>query len=256
MPLEVRNVDFRAGRKSLLRDISAEFAAGRLSALAGPNGAGKTSLLHVLAGWLRPQCGEVLLDGVGVNDWGFARLALRRAVLTQHDELNVPFTVCEVIEMAALPFAAVSKRLAPLTGGLLRQFELEALRERVYLSLSGGERQRVRIARAVLQVLLSRSSSRYLLLDEPLNELDIVHRHRVMRYLRSLAAGGIGVVAVLHDLNAVRRYADDVCLLKDGRMTVAGKAAEVLTAAAVERVFEVAVGSFDTPIAPVFVVKD
>ena len=237
----------RRGRRALLRDVSVVFAAGRLAALVGGNGAGKTTLLQLLAGH-PPDAGAVLMNGEPVAGQNPGVVARRRAVLAQEDELNVPFTVREVVELAFSPFAGVAAtELARAADAVMQRLQIAHLARRIYLSLSGGEKQRTRIARVVLQVLCGCDSPRYLLLDEPLSALDVAWQHRIMGYLKELAARGYGVVAVIHDLNLARRYADDVCLLKGGRVAACGAAANVLNERNIREVFGVDVALIEAP---------
>ena len=253
MSLEARNVTFCISGQTLLKHVDMVFPAGKLTALCGANGAGKTILLNILAGWLQPSQGEVLINQVNLQQMDYKSLAQQRAVLTQQDQLNIAFTTAEVINMAALPFS--KQPVEDLVDDLLIQFDLVDLKERVYISLSGGERKRARIVRAILQILLCKTSAPYLLLDEPLNELDIRYRHRLMRYLCFLTESGVGVIAVLHNLNAIRRYSDEVCLLKEGQLLAHGETEATLTEECINQGFDVEVASFTTPIAPFFIVK-
>ena len=238
----------RRGERVLLRDVSVAFGAGRLTALVGGNGAGKTTLLQLLAGH-PPDAGVVLMNGVPVVGQDAGVVARRRAVLPQSDELNVPFSVREVVELAFSPFAGVvaAPELARAADEVMRRLDVAGLARRVYLSLSGGEKQRTRVARVVLQALCGRDGPRYLLLDEPMTALDVAWQHEVMRYLKELAACGYGVVAVVHDLNLARRYADDVCLLRHGRIAACGEAARVLDERNIREVFDVDVALIESP---------
>ena len=244
-------LSYRRGGYALLRDVSVSFRAGRLAALVGGNGVGKTTLLKLLAGH-PPDAGTVLLAGEPVVDKDPLALARRRGVLPQKDELNAPFTVREVVELAFSPFAGVvaASELTHNADQVMQCLEIAHFSERVYLSLSGGERQRTRIARVVLQVLPGRESPRFLLLDEPMNALDVAWQHTVMRYLQGLAAAGYGVVAVIHDLNLARRYADDVCLLQRGRVAAFGETAKILNEENIRAVFGVEVALVESPVSP------
>ncbi len=237
----------RRGR-TLLRDVSVAFDAGRLAALVGGNGAGKTTLLRLLAGH-PPDAGTVLMNGEALAGQDPGVVARRRAVLPQGDELNVPFTVREVVELAFSPFAGLvaATELTRAADEVMRRLQIADLSRRVYLSLSGGEKQRTRIARVALQALCGRDGPRYLLLDEPMTALDVAWQHEVMRYLAEFSACGYGVVAVIHDLNLARRYADDVCLLRRGQVVACGEAARVLSERNIREVFGVDVALIESP---------
>ena len=109
-------------------------------------------------------------------------------------------------------------------------------------TLSGGEQQRIHLARVLCQIRRSGGdNAHYLLLDEPTNNLDIAHQHDVMRLARAEAARGVGVLAVLHDLNLAALHADDVAVIKQGRVMAFGRPDDVLTERMVAECFATSV---------------
>lgn len=241
MTLESHSASYYAGGRCLSHEVSSCFQIGRFSVLAGKNGAGKTTLLRLLSGHLQPQTGTILINSRDLRSMNLLELAQCRAVLPQHDELNAIFTVHEIVDFALLPFAGLvtSAQIKKHRDDVFAELDLHHLQARIYTSLSGGERQRVRLARVILQAKLSHSEAGWLLLDEPLTSLDWGHQHKLLRYLRRLSAEGLGVLAILHDLNLVLQYADDVSLLQDGELVIAGRSKEVLDRDNIRNVFGV-----------------
>ncbi|QIB35560.1 heme ABC transporter ATP-binding protein [Ancylobacter pratisalsi] len=228
-------ITFRLGGRALLTDAGAAITPGRVSVLIGPNGAGKSTLLKVMAGELRPQSGHVLLDGADISTLPPARLAMLRAVVPQHAQIAFPFTVAEVVAIGA-----GSDRIgsAPVARAL-KEVELSGFEQRPYDRLSGGERQRVQLARALAQLDRGRSAG-YLLLDEPTASLDLAQQVLVVRLMRRLAAErGIGILAVLHDLNLAAMAADHITALKNGHVVACGTPKEILTDAAIGTLYGV-----------------
>lgn len=225
-----------AGRKMLLDGVDISVRPGRFTAILGPNGAGKSTLVSVLVGERRPESGTVSLDGRPMAHWRPLELARRRAVLLQNASLDFAFTVEEVVELGRLPFAGTDDRFddADALNEACRIAQVGAFRHRSYQTLSGGERQRVQFARAVAQIWQARDregdAARFLLLDEPTSALDLRHQHNVLAAARQMTSNGVGVLAVVHDLNLACAYADDVVLLRDGRVLAAGPAQDVMTA--------------------------
>lgn len=226
--------------KEILAPTSAAFSAGRVTAILGPNGAGKSTLLSILGGQRRPTAGQVSLDGRALADYTPAALAVRRALMPQESAVAFEFVAREVVALGRYPHRGqpaadedgiVSKAMA-LTG-------VDGLAGRVLNTLSGGEKARVHLARALVQLWHPRPdrSARWLLLDEPTAALDLAHQHASMRLLRSWAGQGVGVVAVLHDLNLALRYADDVLVLGGAAGLHAGTSRDVLQPSLVERVW-------------------
>lgn len=255
--LDVKNIAIDLGGVAILQDLSLRVSAGEVISVVGPNGAGKSTLFAAMSGALHPRHGAVELDGRALSTWPSERLARKRAVLPQHSELTFPFRVLEVVLLGRSPHAGYSNRENDLVIARLALLETGTLHlaDRVYTTLSGGERQRVQLARVLTQIEFcdlgksrSRSDSggcdgrdRFLLLDEPTSSLDPAHQHATLQTAVRAAERGIGVVAVLHDLNLAAMYSNRIVMLKEGRIVSQGTPAEVLTEALIEEVFELPV---------------
>jgi len=231
--LEARDITVTIDGSALLRRVSLAAPDGRVLVLIGPNGAGKSTLLRVLCGELLPSQGEVLLDGRPLRSYRAAELARRRAVVPQSSQLSFPFTALEVAMLGAtVPGFEVSTASAARSAlEALDAVGLSPLANRLYVHLSGGERQRVHIARALCQLAaptVRGSGARCLLLDEPTANLDLAHQTLVLEAARRQAQQGVGVVAVMHDLNLAAALADEVALLVRGEVVARGPAGEVL----------------------------
>lgn len=225
-------VSYAVGGALLLEGVTMALRPGEVVAVVGPNGAGKSTLLRLLAGDLRPGGGQVRLDGKPLGDYGAAELARRRAVLPQQSVLQFAFTVREVVQFGRYPRDDARERDEPAVRHALRAAEVEPLAERIYPTLSGGEQARAQFARVLAQ------EARYLLLDEPTAALDIRHQELVLNVARAQATAGVGVLAILHDLNLAAAHADRVVLLSRGRVAAAGTPWEVLTAERLSAAFE------------------
>jgi iron complex transport system ATP-binding protein len=251
--LQAERLVYRAGGRALIAEVSLEIRPGEVVAVLGPNGAGKTTLLRLVAGDLPPDSGEVMLNGRRLRNWPRLALARQRAVLPQHAGLAFPFRVAEVVQMGRAPHRGCG--LAhdhAVVREAMRAADVTHLAEREYTRLSGGERQRVQLARVLAQIWDGPTGSpRFLLLDEPTSSLDLAHQHQVLGTARRMAERhGIGVLAILHDLNLAGCYADSVWLLRAGRTVRSGPAAEVLVSAALEDVFDVRVHVTAHPLEP------
>lgn len=238
--LECRDLGVGIAKGPRLATVSTSLQAGRLTAILGPNGAGKSTLMSMLVGERAAQSGEILLDGRKLSDQPLATLACRRAVMPQDCSVAFDFTAQEVVELGRYPHrqqpseeeAGIVQQAMALTG-------VDHLATRSINTLSGGERARTHLARALAQIWQTRpdGSARWLMLDEPTAALDLSHQHHSMGLLRQWAhQQGVGVVAVVHDLNLALRYADDVLIL--GRtLSFSGQTAEVLTPETIARVW-------------------
>lgn len=219
-------VSYAVDDKVLISEVKLALNPGELLAVVGPNGAGKSTLCAVLAGDLAPAAGAVSLCGRALRETKPAVLARLRSMLSQHTNIQFPFTAREVVMMGRHPhisrwrspaetdFAAVDEAM--------RSVQVTHLADRVYPTLSGGEQRRVSLARVLAQ------DTPVMLLDEPTNTLDISHQQLVMSLCRRLADQGKAILAVLHDLNLAAAFADRVMILAEGRVAATGRPEEVL----------------------------
>jgi iron complex transport system ATP-binding protein len=174
-----------------------------------------------------------------LTDWPAEALARRRAVMPQSSR-PIPLRVAEAVSLGRSPHRRQSSAAldAAAVAQALEAAGIAGLADRVVASLSGGERQRVTLARALAQLPAKHERAQAaLLLDEPTAALDPAHQHAVMSLARRTAAEGATVIAVLHDINLALQYADDALLLRGGRATFAGPAAESLTAKALAHTY-------------------
>jgi len=241
--LECSDIQLKLGGAAILRGISLAVRPGEFVAMIGPNGAGKSSLLHILSGALQPDDGEVTLDGCRLAHWRPEALARRRAVLPQTPTLSFPFSALDVVLLGRSPHAGRTTRQEDLhvAEAALRETDTFHLIERIYPTLSGGERQRVHLARILAQIWPTKETedqaSRYVLLDEPTNNLDIAHQHAMMATASRLARSGCGVLAILHDPNIAAIYADRICVLDAGQIVADGPPDTVITPSLLEETF-------------------
>ncbi len=240
--LELKDIQFQAGGKTLLALDHLGIEPGFVTAIIGPNGAGKSTALKLLSGEHRPTGGEAFLDGAPLAGLGAGVLAQRRAVVTQSASLNFDFMVWEVAALGRQPLAPVSsaEKDRAAVAEALRMVDCLALAERRYLTLSGGERQRVHFARALAQVLdpPPGADAQYLLLDEPTSALDLKYQIDCLEIARDFARNSNGVAVILHDLNLAKEFADQIYLLGAGRLVAKGPPDTVLVAKHIQPTYD------------------
>jgi len=233
MSLAADGVSVRRGPATLLASVSVAVEPGELVVVVGPNGAGKSTLLSLLAGDLRPDEGAVTLGGHPLRGLSLAERARRRAVVGPPPALAFDYTVSDVVAMGWLHGERYG-HVAPVQAldAVLEACELVPLAGRAFHSLSSGEQQRAQFARGWLQLWRPSEdrTPRWLLLDEPNANLDVAHGLALLEDLRGLAGHGLGVLAVLHDLDLAARYADRIVLLDGGQVVAAGAPESVMTA--------------------------
>lgn len=247
MMLKAERLHYNIGPKTLIRDVSLRVGPGELLAIVGPNGAGKSTLLKLCAGELIPQDGIVSLNQHPLSHYTPRQLARLRAVLHQQNTLSFPFRVSELVLMGRYPHYQTQPDAHDyqVAEAALDSVGLGHFADRHVSTLSGGEQQRVHLARVLAQ--LWDAPEALLLLDEPTTGLDLLHQQQILTAARQMAERGYAVVAVLHDLNIAAQYAHRMLMLKNGTAAAVGTPREVLTAANVERVFDLPVQLVDSP---------
>ncbi|WP_020181469.1 ATP-binding cassette domain-containing protein [Methylopila sp. M107] len=247
--IRIENVSLALQGRAVLSDVSLDIPKGGVVALIGPNGAGKSTLLSLVAR-LRPlQAGRVSIDGRPVGSTPGREIAKLLAILRQEPGVASRLRVRELVGFGRFPHnrARPSDGDRAMVEAALADFDLTELSERFVETLSGGQRQRALVAMAYVQ------GADYLLLDEPLNNLDMYYARELMRRLRNMAdQNRRTVVVVLHDVNVAAAYADRIVAMRDGRIVADGAPAEILNTGTLRAVFgyEMRVATLDgSPVA-------
>jgi len=228
--IKLNNISHHIGKQQILHDITLSLPTAQVIALIGPNGAGKSTLFSVMARLQPLQSGTVSFavnnEERDIVSCQARTLAKTVAMLGQDNHVQGRLRVHELLMFGRYPYHQGQPTVddQQKVQEILERFELEPLAERFLSTLSGGQRQRVLIAMIVCQ------DTPYLLLDEPLNNLDMYHAGRLMRELRQLSHNQQKtVVIVLHDINQAAQFADTVVTMKAGQVTAVGRPADVIT---------------------------
>ena len=236
--LEVRNISIKYDERDVLSDVSFELSGGEVIALLGANGAGKTTLIQALNGTLPVANGAIELDGRDLSDLSRREIAANIAVVAQENETRFPVTVLEFVLSGRFvhggAFGWETAGDIEFAERALADCDLADFTSRLMNELSGGERQRVVLARAIA------TNARILLLDEPTANLDLSHQAMMFRLVRKRCDEcSCAAVVITHDLNLAAAFADEIILLKNGKIAGKGEPAKVLTAENVREVFGV-----------------
>jgi len=232
--ISLTDVTMTYGDLTVLGPVTLDIPAGGVTALVGPNGAGKSTLLTIVGRLTTPTTGRVSVGGHDVSTTPGRTLAKTVSILRQENHFVTRLTVRELVGFGRFPHsqgrlnaddhAKVDEAIAFL--------DLTELSGRYLDQLSGGQRQRAYVAMVLAQ------DTDYILLDEPLNNLDMKHAVAMMGQLRR-AADELGktIVIVVHDINFAAAYADRIVALADGRVVHVGSPGDLMTSDTLEEVF-------------------
>ena len=228
--IKINGVSHHIGKQQILHDINLALQSSQVIALIGPNGAGKSTLFSVMARLQPLQSGQVSFavnnEERDIVSCDARTLSKTVAMLGQDNHVQGRLRVHELLMFGRYPYhqGQPTANDQQKVDEIIERFELESLADRFLSALSGGQRQRVLIAMIVCQ------DTPYLLLDEPLNNLDMYHSGRLMRELRELSHfQQKTVVIVLHDINQAAQFADTVVTMKDGQVQAIGRPVDVIT---------------------------
>lgn len=233
--ITLESVTKRYGDTTVLDACTTSFGGEGVTALIGPNGAGKSTLLGIIGRLIQAEEGSIHVDGMDVRTEPSMTLARTLAVLRQDNHITARLTVRDLIEFGRFPHSKgrLTTECREHVERAIDYLGLGFYLDRYLDELSGGQRQRAYIAMVLAQ------DTRYVLLDEPLNNLDLRHMAEIMRLVRRMADDlGKRVVVVLHDINFAARYADRIVAMRDGRIVADAPADEVMTTDVLRSVYD------------------
>lgn len=244
MAYSTENICVEVGNKRLINEISVDVKPGHFSVILGPNGAGKSTLLKVFSNDISPVHGETRIEGTPISMIDRTKIAKRRAVLPQSSNVTFNFNAIDIIKMGRIPYNESDMASAAVIKEVMDITKTKEFASRQYNTLSGGERQRVQFARVLAQIWPDEkdTDTKYLLLDEPTSALDPLYQLEILKIAKWLAKEkGFGVLAVLHDLNQAMSFADDIYLLKDGKLAKTGTPEMVLDKSTIQNIWGITI---------------
>lgn len=233
--IKTENLTKHFGRNCVVDNASLVFKAGEVTAIIGPNGAGKSTLLSMASRLLNKDSGKVFIDNIEIEQWDSGELAKKLSVLRQSNNLNMRFTVKELVSFGRFPYnkGKLSDTDNSIIEKAINYLDLQPIENKYLDQLSGGQRQLAFIAMVVAQ------DTEYVFLDEPLNNLDIKHSLVIMKNIKELARDlKKSVVIVIHDINFASCFADTIVALKDGKVKQTGSVEQVICAEVLSEIYE------------------
>ncbi|AUZ04844.2 MULTISPECIES: ABC transporter ATP-binding protein [Vitreoscilla] len=234
MAIDISHLNKRYGDKTVVDDVSLSIPKGKVTSFIGPNGAGKSTVLGMMSRLLSADSGKILLDGADISHIHSREIARKLAILKQSNHVGLRLTVEDLVAFGRFPYSqgilnAEDKRFIDEA---IAYMDLGELRTRYLNELSGGQRQRAFIAMVLAQ------DTEYILLDEPLNNLDMKHSAQIMRVLHQLCRDkGKTVVVVIHDINFASVYSDHIFAMQQGRLVFSGTSEQLMSSEQLEAIF-------------------
>jgi iron complex transport system ATP-binding protein len=233
--VEVKNITKKYGNKLVVDHVTTSIKKGTITSFIGPNGAGKSTLLSMISRLIEMDSGEVKIDGENLKKQKSNDLAKKISILKQANHLPIRLTIRELVSFGRFPYSQgnLSADDWKLVEEAIAYMQLENMQYKYLDQLSGGQKQRAFIAMVIAQ------NTDYILLDEPLNNLDMKHSVQIMKVLRKLVAElGKTVIIVIHDINFASCYSDYIVALKDGRVAKEGPTDQIVNEEVLKEIYD------------------
>lgn len=228
--------------------LDIEIPKAGLTSLIGPNGAGKSTTLLMIGRLLNMEQGHIQVADMDVSDAKSEDLAKVLTILRQENHFVTRLTVRQLVGFGRFPYSKgrLTKDDEEIISKYIDFLELTDLENRYLDELSGGQRQRAYVAMVLCQ------ETEYVLLDEPLNNLDVARSVQMMKHLRKAANEfGRTILTVMHDINFAAKYSDRICAMKDGKIAAFGTVDEIMNAEILTDIFETEINIIEGPNGPI-----
>ena len=224
--------------------VDVTFGDAGFTAIIGPNGAGKSTTLHMIGRLLKMDSGQITVAGLNVTNTDSKELAKILTILRQENHFVTRLTVRQLVGFGRFPYSRgrLNAEDEEIISRYIDFFGLQKLENRYLTELSGGQRQRAYVAMVLTQ------ETKYVLLDEPLNNLDVARSVSMMQHLKDVCEQfRKTIIAVMHDINFAAQYADHICCMKDGRVVAFGTVEEIMRGDLLSDIYDTKIEIIDTP---------
>lgn len=233
--IEVKEIVKQYGNKNVVDNLSMKIMKGKITSFIGPNGAGKSTLLSMISRLIPKTSGEIFIEGKEIGEWDDNELAKTISILKQSNYINIRLTVRELVSFGRFPYSQgkINREDIKYVDKAIEYMQLRSMQHKYLEELSGGQRQRAYIAMVLAQ------DTEYILLDEPLNNLDMKHSVEIMKILRGLVDKlGKTVIIVIHDINFASWYSDYIVALKNGKIVKNDKTNQIIDEKVLKQIYD------------------
>ncbi|ASW43514.1 MAG: ATP-binding cassette domain-containing protein [Clostridiales bacterium] len=233
--IEVKNLCKSYGDKKVVDNVSFNIEKGKITSFIGANGAGKSTILSMISRLIAMDLGDVVIDGKNLKDWDTKELSKTLSILRQSNNINVRLTIRELVSFGRFPYCEgrLKKEDIEMVDNALEYMSLKDIEDKYLDELSGGQKQRAFIAMIIAQ------DTEYIMLDEPLNNLDMKHSVEMMKLLKKMAEDlGKTIILVIHDINFASCYSDNIVALKNGKLVANDTAMNIIQKDVLNDIFD------------------
>lgn len=233
--IEIKNLSKAYGGKNVVNNVSFNIEKGKITSFIGANGAGKSTILSIISRLIPMDSGEVIINGTNLKSWDTKELSKILSILRQSNNINVKLTIRELVSFGRFPYC--EGRLKPedekMVDEAIEYMKLKDIENKYIDELSGGQKQRAFIAMIIAQ------DTEYIMLDEPLNNLDMKHSVEMMKLLRKMVDElGKTIILVIHDINFASCYSDNIVALKDAELVANDTAMNIIQKDVLKGIFD------------------
>ena len=234
--VHIDNIKFSYDEKEVLKGITLKFNKGKFYSIIGPNGCGKTTLIKNISSLLAPNKSTIFIDNKDLISMTPKEIAKILASVPQNIHINYEFKVYDVVMMGRVPhkgrFEGYNKKDREIVKKAMDKADIWKFKDKLVTELSGGELQRVVAARALAQ------DTDIILLDEPTSHLDLQYQIEFLKIFKDICNDKV-IIAVLHDLNLVSLFSDEIIMLKDGEVIDISEADKVMTRENIKKIYNI-----------------
>ncbi len=237
--IEVEKLNFKTKKCYIIKDIDFECHSGEFIAVIGPNGAGKSTFMNLLCNEIHQKNNEIKFKTCQYEKWCTKELPKHKTKFSQSFTHDIPLDVQQVVLMGRYPYfeSNPSPEDLEVVAQAMASLDITKYKNTQYNHLSGGEKQRVHLARVLAQ-LNNNIEKKLFFLDEPLNNLDVLHQHNTLQLIKEFTSKGNTAIVTIHDLNIAGQYADKILLLDKGKKIKYDKPSIVLQEELLSKIYQ------------------